>query len=275
MGDPATAPLGKAAVLAQLRADLRAESDELFAAIGTLADSHWDRETPAAGWAVRDQVTHLAFFDDATILALRDPAAFLAQRDELLELGTHFPDVVAERHRHLSPAQCREWLHHSRTTLLAAYEEADPAARLPWYGPDMGVATSATGRLMETWAHGQDIRDTVGVMAMPTARLRHIADIGVRTFAFCFRLRGLEVPASPVRVELDGPDGARWTWGPRDAADRVTGTALDFCLVVTQRRNVADTGLVVAGPTAHAWIRIAQVFAGRPTDPRPATARQS
>ena len=133
----------------------------------------------------------------------------------------------------------------------------------------MGPASSATGRLMETWAHAQDVADTTGERREPTKRLRHVADLGVRTFAFCFRLRGRPVPAVPVRVELDAPGGEHWTWGAAAAEDRVTGTALDFCLVTTQRRNLADTGLQVTGPAAAEWMTIAQAFAGAPTDGRP------
>jgi uncharacterized protein (TIGR03084 family) len=138
----------------------------------------------------------------------------------------------------------------------------------------MGLVSSVTGRLMETWAHGQDILDTLGEQREPTARLRHIAELGVRTFAFCFRLRGRPVPDTPVRVELSGPGdpgnlgGQRWSWGPDGAADRVEGNAEEFCLVVTQRRNVADTGLMVTGPVAAEWITIAQAFAGAATDTR-------
>ena len=145
----------------------------------------------------------------------------------------------------------------------------------------MGLVSSATGRLMETWAHGQDILDTLGERREPTPRLRHIAELGVRTFAFCFRLRGRPVPRTPVRIELSGPaapsrprgpdtpGGQRWSWGPDGAADRIEGDAEEFCLVITQRRNVADTGLTVTGPVAAEWIAIAQAFAGAATDTRP------
>jgi uncharacterized protein (TIGR03084 family) len=259
----------KAAVLQTVVADLAAETDSLVTILARLATADWDTPTPAEGWTIRDQVTHLAFFDDATLLAVNDPAAFAAQRAELLALGAGFPDVVAARYRHLAGEQCLAWLSRSRAALLAAYRGVDPDTRLPWYGPDMGPASSATGRLMETWAHAQDVADTTGERREPTKRLRHVADLGVRTFAFCFRLRGRPVPAVPVRVELDAPGGEHWTWGAATAEDRVTGTALDFCLVVTQRRNLADTGLQVTGPAAAEWMTIAQAFAGAPTDGRP------
>jgi uncharacterized protein (TIGR03084 family) len=292
-GQPATGILG------QLATDLAAETSELTAVLSGLAPPDWDSGTPAVGWTVRDQVTHLAFFDDATLLSLTDPAAFKAQRTELLALGDGFPDEIAARHSRRSGADCLAWFLRSREALLAAYRAADPGGRLSWYGPDMGVASSVTARLMETWAHGQDILDTLGKRRAPTARLRPIADLGVRTFAFSFRLRGLPVPEDKVRVGLAGPGdpvstgsagrpgeaaspGAqgrsgdlaspaaqRWTWGPEDAANRVEGDAEEFCLVVTQRRNVADTGLMVTGDVAARWIAIAQAFAGAASDPRP------
>jgi uncharacterized protein (TIGR03084 family) len=254
-------------LIEQLTGDLAAESGELGKVLRRLATADWDKETPAAGWNVRDQVTHLAFFDDATLLSITDRPAFEAQRGELLGAGDHFPDIVAARYRDRSGPEALDWFLRSRDALLAAYRAADPGLRLPWYGPDMGLASSLTARLMETWAHGQDVIDTIGGRRQPTARLRHVADLGVRTFAFSFLLHGLPPPADEVLVELTGPDAQRWTWGPGDAANRVEGEAQDFCLVVVQRRAVADTGLTVTGPVAAQWMSIAQAFAGRPSDP--------
>jgi uncharacterized protein (TIGR03084 family) len=128
----------------------------------------------------------------------------------------------------------------------------------------MSVASALTARLMETWAHGQDIADTVGAHREPTPRLRHVAHIGVGARPFSYAAHQLAPPAEPVRVELVGPDGELWTWGPADARDRVTGPALDFCLLVTQRRHRADTAVAAAGPGADLWLSIAQAFAGPP-----------
>jgi uncharacterized protein (TIGR03084 family) len=117
---------------------------------------------------------------------------------------------------------------------------------------------------METWAHGQDVADTLDVRRVPTGRLRHVAFLGVRALPNSYRARGLAVPAEPVRVELDGPEGDTWVYGPDGAADVVRGPALDFCLVVTRRRHPADTDLETAGPVAAEWLSIAQAFAGPP-----------
>ena len=76
-----------------------------------------------------------------------------------------------------------------------------------------------------------------------------------------------DIPAGEVRAELTSPGGDTWVWGPDDADASVTGTALDFCLVTAQRRNLADTDLVVEGHAAQDWLEKAQLFAGPPSDP--------
>ena len=122
----------------------------------------------------------------------------------------------------------------------------------------------ATARLMETWAHGLDVADTLGVKRPATARLRSIAHIGVRTRDFAFSINGLTPPAEPFRVELRAPDRSVWEWGPDDAEQRVTGAAEDFCMLVTQRRPRADLDVHPVGADAEQWLGIAQAFAGPP-----------
>jgi uncharacterized protein (TIGR03084 family) len=128
----------------------------------------------------------------------------------------------------------------------------------------MSAASMATARLMETWAHGRDVADALGETPAPTDRLRHIVRLGVRTRNFAFGVHGLPTPFEEFRVELRGPSGAMWTYGPEDATDRVTGPALDFCLLVTQRAHRADLALRAEGPDADRWLDIAQAFAGPP-----------
>lgn len=71
----------------------------------------------------------------------------------------------------------------------------------------------------------------------------------------------MAAPDEEFRVELTGPSGL-WTYGPPDAAQRVTGPALDFCLLVTQRIHRSDTAVRAEGPDADRWLDIAQAFAG-------------
>ena len=129
----------------------------------------------------------------------------------------------------------------------------------------------ASASLMETWAHGLDVTDGLRRPPSVSGRLRHVAHIGVRTSDFAFAQRGLPGPVEPFRVELAAPDGGTWTWGPEDAAQRVTGPALDFCCLVTQRRHRADLALAATGPDADRWLDVAQAFAGAPGSGRPAS----
>jgi uncharacterized protein (TIGR03084 family) len=258
-----------------LLADLDAESAALDAMIAPLTPDQYRLPTPAAGWRIADQVSHLAYFDEAALLAATDPDRFRAEAAELMQAGASFPDEIATRYRDTPGPDLRAWLSRARRDLLAGFSRVEPSRRLPWFGPDMSAASSVTARLMETWAHGQDIADALGITRQATARLRHIAHIGVRTIGFSFALRGLPAPAGPIRVELTGPGGEGWTWGPSGAPDVVRAPALDFCLVVTQRRHRADTALTATGPAAQQWISIAQAFAGAPGPGRPPSSSPS
>ena len=253
-----------AADLVPLIADLAAETAVLDALLADLSPAQWRLATPAVGWTIADQVSHLAFFDQTALLAAADPDRFRREAAELVAGGLDLPDRVAALHHNRAGADLLAWFRAARRALLAGFAGIDPGTRLPWYGPDMGPASSLTARLMETWAHGQDIADTLGVQRVPTARLEHIAFLGVRTMNFAFILHGQAAPVAPIRVELTAPDGGTWAWGPADAEDRVSGDALDFCLLVTQRRHRDDLALRAVGDTATEWIRIAQAFAGAP-----------
>jgi uncharacterized protein (TIGR03084 family) len=244
--------------------DLGAETADLVGLLAPLDEGGWDQATPAPGWSIRDQVVHLAFFDQVSARAATAPDAFRVERDRALSGVDALVHSVTTAHRHLSGNDTLAWLQRARGGFIEAVRPLDPGTRVPWYGPDMTVASSVTARLMETWAHGQDVADALGVPRVPTGRLRHVAFLGVRAIPNSYRARGLPVPEAAVRVELDGPDGDRWDYGPEGAADVVRGPALDFCLVVTQRRHPADTGLQTAGPVAGEWLTIAQAFAGPP-----------
>lgn len=252
----------------QICADLRAETEDLVAMCRALDEAGWHTDTPAAGWDVFDQVNHLAQADHCALVAVEAPEAFEALKAELLSGGRSLeraagPDVDA-----MDGARLLAWFEDLRGSMIAAFEQLDARDRIPWFGPSMGARSFATARLMETWAHGQDIADALGARRTPTSRLRHVAHIGVTTRGWSYVNRGREAPAGDVRVELRGPEGDVWTWGPEDAAESVTGDAVDFCLVVTQRRNLADTGLDVRGDAAREWMSLAQAFAGPPTDHR-------
>ncbi|RZT84409.1 uncharacterized protein (TIGR03084 family) [Pseudonocardia sediminis] len=242
--------------------DLAAESAVLRELLAPLDDDAWRRDTPAAGWRIAEQVSHLAYFDDVAVQSATDPDAFVAERERIEADGGIDPDTVADRFRDLTGAQLLPWFDEARDRLIASFRGLEPSLRVPWFGPPMSAASSLTARIMETWAHGQDVADTLGVVRSPSPRLRHVAHIGIGARKYSYAVNEIALPEVPIRVELDAPDGSAWTWGPDDAPDRVTGPALDFCLAVTQRRHRDDTTLTITGPAATEWMTIAQAFAG-------------
>ena len=247
-----------------LVADLRAESDEIDALVGDLPEDGWARPTPAAGWTVAHQIAHLAWTDERALLAASAPEDFVAEFTRYRHEAGIDTAVDKAAAAEATRPDLLSWWREGRDKLAAVLLNMPPGTKLPWYGPSMSATSMATARLMETWAHGQDIADALGVRRTPTARLRHVAHIGVRTRDFAYLTRDVPVPAEQFRVELLGPDGELWTWGPEDATQRVTGPALEFCLLVTQRVHRADTALVAVGEDADHWLSIAQAFAGPP-----------
>src|SRR5262249_55163583 len=212
-GAPVARPMSEAPTLERLASDLSIETEWLRAVLGGLGDAGWDRATPAPGWSVRDQITHLAYFDEATTMAATDPDRFRQHRQEVLADIDAFTTAVAAANRHRPGTEILAWFDRARATMLAAITRLDPRGRAPWYGPDMSVMPLLTARIMETWAHGQDVADALGVEHVVTPALRQVAHIGVQTRANSFRARGRPVPEADVRVVLRGPDGDEWTWG--------------------------------------------------------------
>lgn len=244
--------------------DLAAENQEVDDMVAPLTEAAWRQPTPAAGWTIAHQIAHLAWTDAKALIATNEPASFPAEVEQALGGGGQFVDDGAQAGAQQTPsALLGEW-RTGRRNLAAALANVTHGQRLPWYGPSMSPASMASGRMMETWAHGQDIADALDLHRTPSARLRHIARFGVRTRDFAFTLHGRTPPTEEFRVQLQAPDGDDWVFGPVDASQRVAGSAVDFCLVVTQRRHVADTDLVTTGALAADWVQIAQAFAGPP-----------
>ncbi|MFD4470363.1 TIGR03084 family metal-binding protein [Rhodococcus sp. NPDC058505] len=255
-------------------ADLLAEGSELDAMVDALGEDGWATPTPAPGWTVAHQIGHLAWTDRAALLAVSDPAAFAESLTAAWADPAGFVDAGAEAQARRRPADLLADWRTGRAALARALTETPPGTRLPWYGPPMSAMSMATARLMETWAHGQDVAAALGVETEPTSRLRSIAHLGVRTRDFAFTVHELPPPVEEFRVELTGPDGALWVWGPDRATQRVTGPAHDFCLLVTQRAHPDDLALAAVGPDAHTWLDIAQAFAGLPGVGRERKAQQ-
>ena len=244
--------------------DLAKEYDELDAVVAALDESGWNRMTPAEGWTIKDQIRHIAFYDERAVLAVTEPEAFAQHLAEISKDPQGRLEALEKADKDLAGAEVLLGWRQIRRVLLDVLLPLDRKARLPWYGPPMSAMSFATARIMETWAHGQDVADALGIDRVPTDRLRHVAHLGIATFGWSFINRGLKVPDSQVRVEVTSPSGELWTWGPVGAENTVRGPAEDFCLVVVQRRHPDDTRLVIEGPAARQWMSIAQTYAGLP-----------
>ena len=245
-------------------ADLRAESEALDALVADLAPEQWATPTPAPRWTIAHQIGHLLWTDRLALTSITDEPGFTAIVAAAQATMDTFVDDGADELAAQPPARLLADWRRTRNDLHAALPTVPDGRKLLWFGPPMGAASMATARLMETWAHGLDVADALGVAVVPTARLRSIAHLGVRTRDFAFTVHGLTPPAEPFRIELTAPDGTEWVWGPDDAAQRVSGTALDFCYLVTQRRARAGLDLHARGDDAQTWLDIAQAFAGPP-----------
>lgn len=249
-------------VITQVLADLAAEGERLDALVADLDDTGWHTPTPAPGWDVAAQVAHLAWTDEVACKAARDKEAWDAVVVDALADPEGFVDRQA-----LALAAEPDLLSRWRTAredlrrTLAAHPHGE---KMPWFGPPMSATSMATARLMETWAHSLDVHEGLGAPVEDTDRIRHIAHLGVRTRNFAFGVHGLDAPTEEFRIELVAPSGEVWCWGPEDAAQTLTGSAGDFCRLVTQRVHRLDADLVATGPDVDRWLDIAQAFAGQP-----------
>jgi uncharacterized protein (TIGR03084 family) len=244
--------------------DLRAESDALDELVADLPAHRWADATPAAGWTIAHQIGHLLWTDRVALVSVTDEPGFAAVLESAAADPAGFVDKGAEDVAATQPTELLADWRATRTRLHDALLTVPDGRKLPWFGPPMSAASMASARLMETWAHGFDVADALGVKRQPTSRLRSIAHIGVRTRDFAFAINGLEAPTDPFRVELRAPGGDTWTWGPADAPQRVTGSAEDFCTLVTQRRPRTALDVAADGDDAQRWLTIAQAFAGPP-----------
>jgi uncharacterized protein (TIGR03084 family) len=245
--------------------DLTREQTDLYQLLVSLTEDDWRRVTSAAGWDVRDQVSHLADTEEiARDTATDGPRAVSAEVARHGGETQAMLDAGVDRGRSMTPAEALDWWWTAAAYNRETLASLDSSVRVPW-GLGMGWRAFVTARLMEHWAHGLDIRIAVNRPGTDTARLRHVAWLGVSAIPYAFSVAGVEPPSGhTLRVEVVAPhdvaastgaaDGAHeqvWTFGPEDATDRISGPAGEWCRRVVQRATRAETpGLVAEGPLA-------------------------
>ena len=239
--------------------DLEAEQHELQAVVGGIDDDDWLTPTPAWSWDVRDTIAHLADTDEMAIdtarggpYAINDLAARAASGADVTYRGVL-------KGRRLAGREVAAWWTRTSAAERSMLGALAPDGRVPW-GIGMRAPSFVTARLMETWAHGLDVRAALGVPAVDTDRLAHVAWLATRALPYAFSVAGREAPTVAIRVELTLPSGAIWANGPDGGPDRITGTAGEYCRVFVHRTPAADTNLVIEGDAARAAIAVARAF---------------
>lgn len=258
--------------------DFLQESLALHELLEPVAEAKYSVPTQFKGWTIDHVLQHLHFFNLAAMYSLQDPARFAAMYEELDRKRREGTGLVAATEQLLDGVRGRAlrqlWREGFEQT-AAAFAGADPRQRVKWVGPDMSARSSISARLMETWAHGQEVYDLLGVVRRNADRIRSIAIMGINTYEWTFRNRGEEIPSPRPHVVLTAPSGAVWEWNDPSPEHRIEGSAEEFCQVVTQVRNIADTQLVVKGEPATKWMAVAQCFAGPAQQPPAAGARRT
>lgn len=249
--------------LAEVLTDLATEGEQLDAWIRDLPSDAWALPSSAPGWTIAHQIAHLHWTDEASLKAV-DGDAFGDLLQSAASDPTGYVDKAADVIAAAEPGDLLTRWRNGRQQLAEALRGVPNGERIAWFGPPMSPASMATARLMETWAHGHDVARALDIEVPVTSRVRHICHLGVRTRGFAYAVRGFELPQTDVYVELTGPGGETWSWGSDGAAERVTGSAWDFGLLVTRRRHLDDVDVHADGADAEQWLTIAQAFAGLP-----------
>jgi len=256
--------------------DFLEESRAIHALIKPLDDQQLDQETGFKGWTINSIIRHLHIWNKAAHLSLVDEPAFDTYLKEAMGAiaGGSMRDFESDYLNGLSGQPLIEEWRAYFEAMAPDFAATDPAKRLKWAGPSMSARSSITARLMENWAHAQAIYDALGLKRENADRIRNVVMIGLNTYGWTFKVNKLEAPEPIPYLKLTAPSGTLWEYGEPNETEKIEGKAEEFCQVVTQCRNIADTSLSVTGPNATHWMAIAQCFAGGAETPPPPGSRK-
>ena len=259
--------------------DFKAESEAVAALLSSLSDADYNIVTQFKNWTIYDILAHLHLWNKAADWTLNEPTKFASLMGDVIQVFQG-----GKTHQDLQRSWCEQQGLETGTKLYAAwrdtfaktadkYAAADPDKRVKWGGPDMSARSCIIARQMETWAHAQAIFDVLGQTRIDADRLKNVTHIGVTTYSWSFKVKGLAPMLPKPYVCLTAPNGTTWEWNEPQGDNRLEGSATEFSQVVTQCRNIADTSLKMTGEAANQWMQIAQCFAGGPETPPAAGTR--
>lgn len=253
----------------EILSDLVAEQQALDQFLQQVHERQWNLPTAAPGWSIHDTVSHLAYTETFAASAIEKGQTFVDSEkvNDIDEWASRGPkEGKGKRYQEVI-----EWWRNGRAAVVDALSRMESTDRIAWVIRPMGAKAFATMRLMETWAHGLDIRAAMeGRLPEPeegeeetngdSPRLRHVAWMAHRMLPYAFGDAGEEFPTSGIRVELMGPNYARYVYGPGDADAKITGIASEFCRVAVHRLDVGETGLKAVGDDAEMALKLLRTY---------------
>lgn len=242
--------------------DLVDEGADIDQLVADATPKEWALPTAAPGWTVAHQVAHLAATFRLAGVAVANPTMFEAIVARLTpDFDANVSMAMAEYVAEQPDVLLGRW-RTERDNAVAALAAVPMDQMVPWLVNPLPAGVLACAGMMELFGHGQDIADALGKRREITDRIGHLVGFAVRTRDFGYLARKQTPPTTEFRFETTAPSGALWTFGPIDATERISGPAVDLCLLVTRRRHRADLALTAIGAEADHWLDIAQAYRG-------------
>lgn len=241
---------------------LGAQQAELDGLLAGLDADGWAAPTRCPGWTVADVVLHLAQTDELGTASAQGRLAEVAGHwiDPAQGTVDDAAEIAVGAERGLAPVDLLARWRAAVAAECAALLACSAAARCNWVVGDLSARTLATTRLAECWIHTGDVAAALGVDLAPTDRLWHIARLAWVTLPYAFSRAGLEPPGS-LLISLDSPSGRTWSFGEDYGATKLTGPAVDFCLLAARRLDPTQARLSAEGPDADAVLAHVRTYA--------------
>ena len=241
---------------------LEAQGDRLDGILASLDEQQWSSPSLCPGWSVSDVVLHLAQTEEGVVATVKEeynPVTEIqiegaANIDEAMEGW-----VRAERGA--PPAELHARWNEARKRALETLRNADPETPLRWAAAPLRPKTLATTRLSEHWIHTMDIAEPLSIDNPDTEDIHSIAWLAHRSIPYAFARDGRGDPPT-VRLELKGPSGEEWSFGPDDADCVISGSAGEFCRVAARRVPASEAkSLKAKGKRAKEVLELVRTYA--------------
>jgi uncharacterized protein (TIGR03084 family) len=249
--------------------DLVTEQQRVAALIADFNESDWERQACSCDWTFKDEILHIGAFDYAAVVMMEGKAENVRVfADPYFQ---HDERNRVMRFRHLGGHEVAEKWRTVRERMNTLLLERNPRDRIAWApGLPMAARSLASARLMELWAHSVDITDALGMEPVVEERITATLFLSWQARPYAYHINRLQLPDTPMYLDIELPSGTRWTKGKPEAANYIKGTAKDWALVAVRRRNWMDMGLEVVGAEARRYASLVQTFAGDATPAVPA-----